>query len=527
MSGTKISPQIINQINYEYKVCYKKARKNLLEKWSKITGYSPSQLYRLVNQNNSERKKIRGVNREYREWAKIVHAIKKKPPEEAGEISTEMAIKIAVMNGLLPEEALNIPASTYNRIGREEKFDQSKKPVSRFMASRPNMVHHFDGSHSAYFYVKKQVGDEYILKMHRPAKHYKNKPVKEKMRVLIYGLTDDHSGKWIGRYTVAAGESIADSLLFLQYAWSKMGLPEKLFADQGVLKKGLASAEFISRLGVELPQMMPYAKEGHGKIERPWRTVWQGFEKVFFACNNYKKFEISLTELNQALDRYIKDYNSKPHRLYKDISREAAWRKVEEQGGIVKIPENALATVAKRLKRKVGQDHIFTVDNVMYYVKEIFDTYIYVYLGVFDNKVVVQDINTGKKYEARKFEYRNIDEFKGEYKTPHQELKELGETLDIQQLPYTTQESKKVTALNIPISEKEERKIANPLNIENYENIQEAMQEFFEIVSTRLTPEETEEIRELILSNNLNRQFVRELALEIRAELEQIAEGGA
>ncbi|MBF0487871.1 MAG: hypothetical protein HQK98_06895 [Nitrospirae bacterium] len=64
-----------------------------------------------------------------------------------------------------------------------------------------------------------------------------------------------------------------DHLSFLEYAWSKIGLPEQLLADKGALNSGLASSEFLKELGIALPQMMPYKKEGHGKIERVWETM--------------------------------------------------------------------------------------------------------------------------------------------------------------------------------------------------------------------------------------------------------------
>jgi hypothetical protein len=196
-----------------------------------------------------------------------------------------------------------------------------------------------------------------------------------------------------------------------------------------MLKKALPSRDLIDRLGIELPEMMPYQKRGHGKIERPWRTCWKKFELPYFAAGDWQKFEISLSELNSHLMNFINEkYNLLPHRFEKTITRLQAWNRVNLNGGIVQIPENALNTVARRVKRKIGVDGLLNYEGRQYTVKELYDAWVYVYEGVFPStssgqaQLIVQDIGTGKKYETKEFRPLDLGEFRSHMETPHEAL---------------------------------------------------------------------------------------------------------
>ncbi|GER92662.1 transposase [hot springs metagenome] len=492
-------------------------------KWAKILNTTMQTLYRNINPDVNSKRTRKGQPQkpEYQKWARIVYQIKKCPPEEAGEISTEDAVLIAVKSGLIPEAAIDVPIGTYNRIARENGWSKKEVRANRFQAERPNQAHHFDASTSKFFYIAKRFCDgDYLLKLHRPAKHYKNKPVPvDALRPWIYGLTDDYSGRLICRYVAAQGENSVDSMSFLSWAWSIIGLPEQLLADQGMLKKALPSRDLIERLGIELPEMMPYQKRGHGKIERPWRTAWQKFEKPFWAVADQEKFEITLSELNKQLLHFIEDkYNKLPHRFERHITRMQAWSKINLHGGIVTMPENALATVARRCKRKVSVEGKLEYNGKSYEVKGLHSAWVWVFEGVFEDRLIVQDCKTGMKYEVRDFEPLNLGEYKSHKQTPHQELVKESANLNISKdaMLYADKAPRDEKIVAMPIRTKEDREIADPFDVTTYASIDEAMGEFMKIVLS-LDPENKEVVKRLILQNGLKKQYVMDLALEIRA----------
>lgn len=518
-----LSSSLVEQIRQDLKDAPHGHKSVVAKRWSEVLGISTQQVYRLAVAEQKKARSSKAQRPEYHEWAKIVMMIKKRPPEGAGEISTDQAIEIAVGKGLIPPEALSVPVSTFNRIVRSFGVTKRKRRFTRYQAERPNQAHHIDASSSKYFYVHRKVGSDYVLRIHRPgANGYKNKPIPcDRLRPWIYGLVDDHSGRMIARYTIAPGESMADTLLFLQYAWSDIGLPEQLLADQGVLKKGLPSQDLIKRLDVALPEMMPYEKEAHGKIERPWRTAWQRFEKPFFAVDDWQKYEITDTELNRRFALYLEEYNEMPHRYERDITRMRAWRKISFHGGIITIPENALATAAKRKKRKIGADGILQYEGMLYEVKGLHEAWVWVYEGVFEDRLVVQEIATGNKYEVMKFAPVSLGEYRAHPETPHQKAVKEAASLNITDdaLLYREAPEKDHRIIEMPIRVAE-RAIEDPFNVTVFGDIDEAFAELVSIVGTSLSTDERGAIENLIRENGMDKDFVKNLALELRAAIE-------
>lgn len=522
-------PTLIAQARTEIHAAGFGLKSDIAKKWAILLNVTPQTLYRHVNNGSKRKRAGKAIKAEYQEWAKIIFQIKKTPPEEAGEISTEDALAVAVKQSLIPESALNVPVGTYNIIARKNGWTKTSSRANRFQAERPNQAHHFDASTSKFFYIAKKIDSgqagmtDYLLKIHRPAKHYKNKPVPvDALRPWIYGLVDDHSGRMSARYVAAQGENSADSMSFLSWAWSEIGLPEQLLADQGMLKKALPSRDLIERLGVELPEMMPYAKRGHGKIERPWRTAWLKFELPFFASGDYTKFEITLSELNRQLQNYIADkYNKLAHRFEKTITRMDAWKRINLHGGIVKIPENALATVARRAKRTVGIDGILQYQGEPYEVKGLHGAEVWVFEGVFNEQLVVQEIGTGKKFEVWDFKPLNLGEFRSHPATPHEQLVKESATLALTGTTlYADKKPENEKIISMPIKTKEEREIEDPFDVDTYSSIQEAMNDFMSYIpGVFLNPNDREVIEKEIEANGLSKKFVENFALEVRAQM--------
>jgi len=519
-----INPEILTQVFIEWKNGEYGTKTEIIRRWARVLDISVAQLHRMLPKTKRRSRKASIVRPQYREWTEIVFMIKKRPPEEAGEIPTEQAVRIGIKQGLLPEKALEVPIGTYDRIGREMLLHRKKRRTNRIQAERPNQAHHFDASTSKFFYVARELSDgEYLLKLHRPGRMgYKNKPIPVgRKRPWLYGVTDDYSGYHLALYTVAVGETSADSLLALSEFWEEIGLPEELMADQGMLKKCLASAGWIERLGIKFPQAMPYAKESHGKIERPWRTHWKSFEMQFFGMTDWERFEIPLAELNRQFRNYLEEYNKRPHRYEKDISRRDAWRRINLHGGIVKVPKDALATVAKRKKRKVDQSGMLHYEGHDYEVKGLHDAWVYVYEGVFEDRLVVQDIETGQRYEVAKFKPLAWGEYRAHKATPHEQVRQAGETLEIRGTLYDESPRKDERIIEMPIRTKKEKEVIDPFDVDRYGTEDDAWREFAQIVGGLIPQEEKEVILGLIRENNLERRYVIDLAQEVRAEKER------
>lgn len=519
-----IEPIIKQQILTDWKAAPYGEKTNILTKWAGILGCSYKTLSRQLDTGRRREKGQRRID-QIEEYVHVVFRIKKKPPEQMGEITTEQAIRIAVDNGLIPESMLD-RVSTFDRIGRELGMKKGRR-IQRFQAEYPNQLHHVDASSSKCFYIKSQLSNgDYLLCLHSGTKGYKNKPVPIRLRPWIYGIVDDYSGVWAGRYVAAYGETAIDNLAFLAWAWGKsenkafFGLPEKIKGDLGPMMRGVDANDFFERLSITIDPSLPENKDSHGKIERPWRTAWQRFEKPFFAQSDWKKFEITLSELNRQFLIYQQEYNERPHRYETNKTRIQAWKQINFHGGAVEMPEKALSTVAKRFERVVGADGCFSINNVIYEVKGLHRADVYVYQGVFENKMVVIDKATGGKFEVEHFEPNPLGTFKASKETEHQKTRKEALQLEITNTLYNkSKENGKVASL--PTRIKENRAINNYFDVGTYRSLEEAMMEFTSICGIRLREDARKTIQTLITKNGLSRQFVTDLALEVQRDLQE------
>jgi len=522
-----INPEIMQQIRQSLAIAPHGHKGEMVKRWALVVGLSEASLHRQLDRRSRVRTG-EAKRPELREWAKLVAMVKKRPPEEAGEISTDQAVRIAIEAKLLPVSAMNVPVQTFDRIMREIGTTKTAVRANRFQAKAPNQAHHFDASSSAFFYVARRMPDgEFVLKMHRPAAgDYKNKPVPvDKLRPWYYGLCDDHSGRKIARLIVGQGENAADSILAINGFWREFGVPKKLLADQGMLKKCLATSGFIHACGVSFPQMMPYAKRGHGKIENPWKTQWQRFEKPFFAVDDWQHYEITATETNQRLIAYLEEENMRQHRFEKSITRMDAWRRVMLNGGIVTLPEDALSRAHTMDRRKVGIDGLISLGNVLYEVKGLHDAWAFVYRSMFDDKMVVEDCETGERYEVRDFKPLNEGEYRGHVETPHQVAVKNGAALIIPEaaLPFQGSGSRvqgtgNVVRMPIRVTERE---VANVFDVTRYASVEDGWTDVCAIVGPRRWADsERRDIIEIIEKNELDKEAVRAIAREIGEAVE-------
>ncbi len=517
---------MVAEIRNEWKQAPRGQKGGVVSKWAAVAGCAEKTLYKHLNTGRKRRSGDRRIE-DIEHYTRIVHQVKKCVPGDNGEISTDQALDRAIDDGLVPD-SLRGKVSTINRVGRDLGMHLRQRRIQRFQADLPNQLHHMDASSSKFFYIHRELGDgDYMLRLHAGTKGYKNKPVPIRLRPWLYGLTDDHSGVFMARYYAAYGESALDNLVFLEWAWRQketcefFGIPDAIKADQGPLVKSDFSKDFLEeRLKIDIDGSEPGVKEPHGKIERPWRTVWQRFEKPFFVCKDWQKFEISLSELNRRFMIFLDECNNRPHRYEKDITRVQAWKRIAHHGGAVAMPEHALGTVVNRIERTVGSDGCFSIDNIIYEVKGLHAARVWVYQGIFKNRMVVQDQRTGEKYEAFEFRPNSVGQYTKHPETPHQQAKAASKDLELS-MENTLYKEKKSSGnvVSMPTPVRETAKLPDHLDTDTYPSMAVAMQDFMSLSGVVLLEKENREaIQALISENGLSRKFVTNLAYEVQEE---------
>lgn len=527
MASKVIEPFILAQVVSDWKAAPHGTKTQVVADWAARLDMSPENLYRAIPTGRERRKGdylIPGIV----EAANIIASVKRRPPEHKGEINTAQALKIALdpKNNLLPASFKDVSVSTFDRVMREQGMNGRQRRITRYQAERPNQLHHVDASSSQNFYVHKALDNgDFVLRMHSGIAGYKNKPVPIRLRPWIYGLTDDNSGSHIARYVAALGESAGDNMDFLAWAWGKnddsffFGLPETIKGDQGPMMKSDGAPEWFGRLGVEIDPSIALNKESHGKIERPWRTMWESFELPFFVESNWKKYEITLSELNRRFMLYQAEYNDKKHRYERTITRRQAWQKISLYGGATALPENAIRTVVRRWPRYVDPAGVFSIDNILYEVKGLHDAKVWVYEGVFADMMMVIDQQTGRKYEVDNFTPNRVGEYTASPETPHQKAVKAGKELKgLTNTLYTERPAVAKNVAQIPTRIKETRLLDNPLDMDRLPSLEAALREFQTLCGFILHRDDRQAISQLIVENGLSRRYVVDLALEIQAE---------
>jgi len=527
--SSQIDPAILSLVQTDLANAARGERTMVIQSWAARLDVSPQSLYRKfpTGRIRTGKRQLAGIE----DAARIVARIKARPPEHRGQITTADALQIAIGNHLIPDALTGVPPSTYDRVIREIGARRHRRRIERYQAERPNEMHHIDASSSNCFYIARELPDgDYILRIHGGTKDYKNKPVPIRLRPWIYGLTDDYSGYHCARYIAALGENAGDNIDFLCWVWSQtpgkelFGLPEKIKGDHGPMMSSDGIPDWFERLGVTIDPSNVMNKEAHGKIERPWRTMWQRFEMPFFAEENWKKFEIPLSELNVRFARYQHEYNEREHRYEKNITRRQAWLKINQCGGAVALPENAIKTIVRRYSRKLDQAGCFSLDTILYEVKGLHDAWIWVYMGIFEDAMVAVDQRTGEKFEVIDFRPNRLGEYKATKETPYQQArKESVQMTGIRNTLYTVDAAAPANVTQFPTRIKEVKSLENPLSIDAYPNVETALRAFQALCGFAPDADTREQIRELVIENSLSKRYVIDLAMEVQAEQNRVA----
>lgn len=527
-----IDSNVMSMIIRDWQNAPRGGKTAIIKKWSALVGVSEGTIYRALPCQKARKKTgrlIQGVE----DAARVIAMLKYTPTEHRGIIATVDAKENAILSGLILPEFRDTPVGTFDRIIREMGISPKRRRIERFQAERPNEMHHVDASTSDCFYVAEALPDgDYLLKLHKGHRDYKNKPIPvDGLRPWYYGVVDDHSGVFSARMVAATGETAADNIDFLCWAWAKQegkdlyGLPEKIKGDCGPMMKNPEIKDFFERLGISVDPSIPGQKEAHGKIEVSWSKIWKSFEKPYFMTSDWKKFSITMSDLMRRFYRWVEKYNSNRHRFERKITKKQAWERISHHGGVVLIPEDALRTVCRRWQRDVNQAGCFSIDGDIYEVKGLHDAKVWVLQGVFDNKLVVMDKADGQKYEVDSFRPNALGEFKGNKETGYQKTRKAAHEMQgVENKLYSDEHMEQIISashgkvVKMPTKIKAVKQLENPLSIDTYHSMETALREFQALAGFFLDKGLRAEVSELITENGLSKSFVAALASEVQTE---------
>jgi transposase InsO family protein len=191
-------------------------------------------------------------------------------------------------NVLGPEELLH-PATTYRFL---KSLPESKdKPVDRrmFEAEHPNALWQCDVCHGPKVMTESGV----------------------RRKAYLFAILDDHS-RLITHARFYLNENKSSLKQSLQDAVARRGKPQKFFVDNGACYRSQSLENICARLGIVLVHSKPYTPQGKGKIERWFRTTRQSFFELL------GDKELSLEKLNEDLDSWVEDYNTRMHSSLRD-----------------------------------------------------------------------------------------------------------------------------------------------------------------------------------------------------------------
>ena len=136
-------------------------------------------------------------------------------------------------------------------------------------------------------------------------------------KAYLFAFLDDMS-RLICHAEFFCNERVENYIAALRAALAKRGLPRKLYVDNGPAFRSHLLAHATASLGIALIHSTPYQPQGRGKIERFFRTLRMQFLST---CPE----GLPLEKLNEALNRWIDDYNGAVHSQLEN--KELKWEK--------------------------------------------------------------------------------------------------------------------------------------------------------------------------------------------------------
>ena len=288
------------------------------------------------------------------------------------DLTAEHAIRLAELNGMVPPGVLK--PYRYNLWLRQNSQSRARlnsdvRPVHRFEAKGPNVLHHFDTTKLEQLHFD---GATETLSWN-PRLNRKNSRGQKPDSIWLYSMVDDHSrAKFAFLYR---SENQYNHLDFLYRAWAEKekscefpfyGIPAHLYMDKGPVNYALKVLHAIHALGIHLVPTTPSTSEPfgarkHGKVE----VVFKDYNEWL---KEFKIRPLSWEEAQESLYHYVLMLNRRMH-------SETHARPFERWLSIAAARHMPAEQLYQMLKfdsaaRRVNSDLTFTIDNHLYRLPE-------------------------------------------------------------------------------------------------------------------------------------------------------------
>jgi hypothetical protein len=175
--------------------------------------------------------------------------------------------------------------------------------------------------------------------------------------------------------------------------------------------------------------------------------------------------------------------------------------------------------VAKRARRKIDVAGMLQYPGGPYEVKGLHDAWVRVIEGVFEDKLIVQCIETGEKYEVRDFKPLALGDYRAHPETAHQKAVSAGEELKIEDTLYSKGKEINEKVVSMPIR-RQEKEVEDIFNVSSFSSLDEAWREFTEIAGSIMDVEVRDGIEAIMIEQKLDKKYIVSLAQEVRAAKE-------
>lgn len=162
----------------------------------------------------------------------------------------------------------------------------------------------------------------------------------------LMAMIDDHSRLIVHAqfYPSETFDTLKDAL---RAAISRRGIPQKFYVDNGSCYRSDQLERILASLGIALTHSRPYKPQGRGKIERWFKNIRDSFFPML------PSGPMTLSALNEALDRFVDEYNNREH---SSIKQTPYSRYRQDLSCVRPAPERILDYFRRREYRRVKKD---------------------------------------------------------------------------------------------------------------------------------------------------------------------------
>jgi len=299
-----------------------------IRRWIREHKEGNQQLESLYPKDRSDRGKSRAMDDDT--CGALIVLRKEMPDANIEEIIREMNERQLVTPGITL-----YPSTVYrylNHHGLMTMTGQNPKDRRKFEAELPNDLWQSDV-------------------MHGPHVEYEGK----KRKAYLIAIIDDHS-RLVVHARFYLSENLKAYLAALEDAFSRRGLPRKLYVDNGPAFRAKQLEYVTASLNIALIHAKPYQPQGKGKIERWFKTVRSSFLPAYQVK--------TLAELNAALEHWLeKTYHQKKH----SATGETPFKRFTSRTACLRMaPDNLNDYFRTVARRKIAKDRILTLNGNMY-----------------------------------------------------------------------------------------------------------------------------------------------------------------